>query len=210
MKKLIFLMGIAALSLVFLPGCDDDDTISPTESAEFHAFKDAMRDLWSDHVIWTRNVIINVMDGAPGTSEAVTRLLQNQEHIGNAIKPYYGDAAGESLETLLKEHINTAATLLTAAKAGDTPGFTVASTAWYANADEIAVFLHNANPDHFELAHMKTMMKEHLDLTIEEATARLQGNYALDVATFDEVYDQILEMADMLAEGIANQFPDKF
>jgi hypothetical protein len=57
---------------------------------------------------------------------------------------------------------------------------------------------------------MKTMMKDHLDLTLEEATARLQGNYPLDVATFDEVYDQIIEMADMLSEGIANQFPDKF
>ncbi len=57
---------------------------------------------------------------------------------------------------------------------------------------------------------MKTMMKSHLDLTLEEAVARLEGNYVADVVAFDEVHEQILEMADMLAEGIANQFPDKF
>jgi hypothetical protein len=110
MKKFIFLMSITAFSLLVFSGCDDDDSVSPTETTKYHEFNHAMRDLWTDHVVWTRNVIINVMDGAPGTSEAVARLLQNQEHIGNAIKPYYGDAAGESLETLLKEHINTAAT----------------------------------------------------------------------------------------------------
>jgi hypothetical protein len=57
---------------------------------------------------------------------------------------------------------------------------------------------------------MKTMMKGHLDLTLAEATARLSGNYAADVAAFDAAYAQMMEMADMLSEGIAKQFPDKF
>ena len=209
MKKLALMIGIAIISLMTLSRCDED-TLSPTETTKYQVFNDAMRKLWSDHVVWTRNVIINVMDGIPGTTEAVNRLLQNQVDIGNAIKPYYGDAAGEALTDLLTEHINTAATLLTAAKNGDTETFNTANIAWYANADEIAVFLNNANPDHFPLPHMKTMMKEHLDLTLDEAVARLEGNYPADIAAFDEVHEQILEMADMLAEGIANQFPDEF
>ena len=56
-----------------------------------------MHKLWTDHVVWTRNVILNIMDGLPGTDQAVNRLLQNQEDIGNAIKPVYGDAAGTEL-----------------------------------------------------------------------------------------------------------------
>lgn len=209
MNKLAFLFCFTALTLITLPGCDDDD-VAPLESAEFKTFNDDMRELWSDHVLWTRNVIINILDDAPGTTEAVNRLLQNQEDIGDAIKPYYGDAGGEGLTTLLREHITIAADLLTAANTGDTPALNAANAAWYVNADEIATYLNTANPDHFGLATWKAHMKEHLDLTLEEATARLNGNYVADVAAFDQIYEQALMMADMLAEGIANQFPDKF
>jgi hypothetical protein len=54
------------------------------------------------------------------------------------------------------------------------------------------------------------MMREHLDLTFAEAAARLGGNYAGDIAAYDEVHIQILDMADMLSDGIIAQFPDKF
>jgi hypothetical protein len=210
MNKLALLVSFTILSCIVIPGCDDDDPVSILESEKFHTFNDAMRELWSDHVLWTRNVITNIIDDLPGTTEAVNRLLQNQDDIGDAIKPYYGDANGEALTTLLREHITTAADLLTAAKNGDTNAFNTANAAWYANADEIAAFLNSANPEFFPLADMKAMMKEHLDLTLEEATARLEGNFAADVAAFDMIFDQIMEMADMLSEGIANQFPEKF
>lgn len=209
MKKLFLGMMFALVSLLTVTSCSDDSE-SPTESMEYHVFNAEMRELWSDHVVWTRNVIINVMDGAPGTTEAVNRLLKNQVDIGNAIKPYYGDAGGNGLTDLLTEHINTAATLLTAAKTGDTPTFNIALAAWYVNGDEIATFLNTANPDHFGLANWKAHMKSHLDLTLEEAVARLEGDYAADVIAYDKVFADIMMMADMLSEGIANQFPDKF
>src|SRR5215510_579205 len=61
----------------------------------------AMHKLWEDHVTWTRNVILNIIDDLPGTQQAVNRLLKNQDDIGNAIKPVYGDAAGNELTKLL-------------------------------------------------------------------------------------------------------------
>ncbi len=85
-----------------------------------------------------------------------------------------------------------------------------ASARWYANADEIATFLGSANPKNWPLAEMKKMMREHLDLTLAEATARLKGDWATDIATYDKVHDQILRMADMLSAGIIRQFPTKF
>ncbi|MGZ6372622.1 MAG: hypothetical protein ACXWL8_04425, partial [Candidatus Limnocylindria bacterium] len=60
------------------------------------------------------------------------------------------------------------------------------------------------------LAHMKAMMKSHLDLTLAEAVARLQGRYADDVAAYDRVHEEILEIADMLRYGIIAQFTAKF
>ncbi len=208
MKKASIFLALA-IALLTIPSCDDDE-VNVLESLQYQEFNHAMRDLWSDHVSWTRNVIINFVDDAPGKTEAVNRLLENQEDIGNAIKPYYGNAAGDTLTVLLKEHITLAADILTAAVNDNTPAFEAASAAWYVNADEIATFLSNANPENWELAHMKAMMKEHLDLTLEEATARLTGDYAADVAAYDKIFAQIMEMADMLSEGIATQFPDKF
>ena len=63
--------------------------------------------------------IISAAGDLPDKATATDRLLQNQVDIGNAIKPYYGDAAGDKLTALLKEHITTAAEVVTAAKAND-------------------------------------------------------------------------------------------
>ena len=169
----------------------------------------AMHKLWEDHIVWTRNVILNIMDDLPGTDQAVNRLLNNQDDIGNAVKPFYGDAGGKELTRLLKEHITTAADLLKAAKAGNNSAFDAANKKWFANADEISGFLSKANPN-WKLDDMKKMMNEHLTLTTNEAVARLKKDYAADVKAYDKVHDEILMMADMLTDGIIKQFPAKF
>jgi len=174
------------------------------------AFQQVVRKLWEDHVTWTRVYIIAALAGLPEGDTAAQRLLQNQADIGNAIKPFYGDEAGEQLTSLLKDHILTAADLLTAAKSGDTAKFEDANKHWYDNANQIAALLNSANPDHWPLADMQSMMKSHLDLTLEEATARLNEDWSGDVAAYDKVHDEILHMADMLSDGIIKQFPDKF
>jgi hypothetical protein len=174
------------------------------------SFRNDMRQLWEDHIVWTRLAIISLADGLPDQDATVARLLQNQADIGDAVKPFYGDGAGEQLTALLHEHITIAAELVLAAKAGDAAAVDDASARWYANADEIAALLNSANPDAWPLDHMQAMMGEHLDLTLAEAVARLSGDYAADVAAYDAIHGQILEMADMLSLGIINQFPKRF
>jgi hypothetical protein len=177
------------------------------------SFHDAMRKLWEDHITWTRLVIVSAAtlpDALPDLDPTVQRLLRNQDDIGDAIKPFYGDAAGGELSTLLREHITLAADLIFAAKAGDTAGVEEKSEAWYANANEIADFLAAANPKHWPAKEMRAMMREHLDLTLAEAVARLEGRYEDDIEIYDEVHVQILGMADMLSDGIIAQFPAKF
>jgi len=169
----------------------------------------AMHKLWEDHIVWTRNVILNIMDDLPGTDQAVNRLLQNQDDIGNAVKSFYGEAGGNELTRLLREHITIAADLLKAAKAGNNSAFVAANKKWIANADEIAGFLSKANPN-WKPEDMKKMMHDHLTLTTEEAVARLKKDYAADVKAYDKVHDEILMMADMLTDGIIKQFPAKF
>jgi len=174
------------------------------------AFHDEMRRLWDDHVTWTRLAIISLVGGTPDTDASVGRLLQNQTDIGDAIKPFYGVAAGEELTRLLREHILIAADIIPAAKAADQTALADAQARWTANADEIAAFLAAANPRSWKLDEMKTMLHEHLRLTTDEAVARLQGEWAADVAAYDEIHIQALGMADMLSNGIIQQFPSRF
>jgi hypothetical protein len=173
------------------------------------AFHDEMRRLWEDHVTWTRLAIISLTSGAPDTDATVGRLLENQVDIGDAIKPFYGDAAGRQLTALLQEHILIAADLIAAAKAGNQTAVAAAQARWAANADEIASFLATANPRSWQLDEMKEMLHEHLRLTTNEALARLQGDWAADVAAYDEIHLQALDMADMLSTGIIKQFPSR-
>lgn len=173
-------------------------------------FRGAMRRLWEDHIVWTRMYIVSAIAGLPDLDLTAQRLLRNQTDIGDAIKPFYGEEAGAQLTALLRGHILTAAELVGAAKAGDQPAAVAASERWYANADSIATFLTSANPRQWPAAPLKSMMKEHLDATLAEATARLQGRYAEDIAAYERVHEHILMLADALTEGIASQFPAKF
>lgn len=173
------------------------------------AFHDVMRALWEEHVTWTRLFIVNFVSDVPDLGATTTRLLQNQADIGDAIRPIYGEAAGDELTSLLRTHILTAAQILTAAKAGDAAGVASASDAWYANANDIADFLASANP-HWSDGDLRAMMKDHLDLTLAEAVAQLQGHYSTAVAKYDAVEVEIRQMADMLSDGIIAQFPATF
>ena len=81
---------------------------------------------------------------------------------------------------------------------------------WQANADDIGTFLGTANPDNWPAADMKAMMRQHLDLTTAEVVARLNKDWAGDIAAYDNVHLHILVLADELTNGIVAQFPDAF
>jgi hypothetical protein len=171
---------------------------------------DGMRKLWEDHITWTRLAIISLEGGTPDTDATVARLLKNQADIGNAVKPFYGNAAGNQLTQLLREHILIAADLIAAAKAGDNGKVAEAKARWLTNADQIAALLHSANPRYWPLGTLKAEMHMHLKLTTEEAVAHLQGRWNADVAAYDKVHRHILHMSDLLSDGLVKQFPGRF
>jgi hypothetical protein len=205
---LLFLVSLLLTSILF--------TLSPITivqakpKTDAQVFHDAMRKLWEDHITWTRLVIVSISNDLPDTNPTVQRLLQNQVDIGNAIKPFYGEEAGNQLTRLLTAHITIAAEILQAAKTGDTAAQNDAIARWYANADDIAVFFNHANPENWPLDEMKSMMKEHLDRTLQEAVTALNGDYPASISAYEQIHVQALQMADMLSNGIVRQFPGKF
>jgi hypothetical protein len=189
---------------------DASHEVGATISKKELALRQDMRKLWEDHITWTRLAVISLTTDAPDAQASVGRLLANQTDIGNAVKPFYGAAAGNQLTALLREHILIAADLIAVAKKGDQRGVASEQARWNANADQIATFLSKANPRYWKLGAMKAMMRSHLRLTTDEVVARLQKEWAADVRAYDRIHVQILHMADMLSVGLVKQFPARF
>ena len=171
--------------------------------------RQTMRKLWTDHTVWTRDYIVAAVDDRPDAPAAADRLMKNQEDIGNAVAAYYGQAAGQQITSLLKQHIAIAVDLIKAAKAGDQKAQTAANEKWQQNAGDIATFLSKANPN-WPKDVLVSMMKMHLTTTADEVVARLKHDWDGDVRAYDAVYNHILMMADALSDGIMKQFPEKF
>jgi len=180
----------------------------PTPAAV--SLKLALRKLWTEHVIWTHEYILAAISGSLDADHAAKRLLRNQDDIGDAIKPYYGDAAGDQLTGLLREHILIAADIVTAAKANDTTKLSDSQSRWQSNADQIADFLAAANPDSWPRHAMRVAMRAHLDQTLAEAGHELTGRYRASVRDYERVHHHILAMADTLSDGIVAAFPARF
>jgi hypothetical protein len=196
-----FLAVIIGLSIVASPIFAD---ISKTE-----LFREKMRELWTDHVVWTHEYIVSAVSDIPNVKLVADRLLRNQEDIGNALIPFYGNSAGQAVTKLLKEHILIAADLVTAAKAGNQKNVKQIDAKWHKNAQEIAAFLAKANPN-WPQKDLLDMLNHHLQLTSDSAVAQLKQQWAKDIGLYDQIREQILGMADALAGGIIKQFPKKF
>lgn len=177
-----------------------------TAEAELNNY---MRMLWEQHVFWTRLTILSMVFDLPDVDLVTNRLLQNPNDFASLLKPLYGDAVATKFANLFTSHLAIAGELVKAAKAGDNTQVADAEKRWYANADEIAAFLASINP-YWSQDNWKSMLHEHLALTKTEAVDMLTKNYSDGISTFDKIEQQALEMADVMTNGIVNQFPDLF
>ena len=95
--RIVTSLLIAGMALaVMAPASFASDKMSALD------FQNAMRKLWEDHITWTRLYIVSAAAGLPDQDQTAQRLLQNQTDIGNAIKPFYGEQAGDQLTALLR------------------------------------------------------------------------------------------------------------
>lgn len=220
MKKLIlnlvaFVFAALTLSTVALA----NETSPSQQMPEYNSsmiysqpaveLRNSMRKLWEDHITWTHVYIVSSLADLPDSGAIANRLLKNQEDIGNAIKPYYGNDAAMELTKLLKSHIIIATKVVSAAKSGKSNDLAIAQQVWKSNADQIASFLSGAN-ENWSHNELTKMLYGHLALNTDQVVARLKKDWAGDIASYDKGHSHILMFADMLSNGIIDQFPDKF
>lgn len=167
--------------------------------------KITMRKLWEDHAIWTRMFIVDLLSNFPSIDNTTNRLLKNQESIGNCMKPFFGDTAGDTLSSLLKDHITITIDLLNAIKMGDITRITTLETDAITNAENIATFFSTINPC-YSRDELIEMLDTNLILVKYQFIARMSGDYNADVMYFDMGLHHILMISDCLFKGIIERF----
>jgi len=205
----IFVKGVLGTALIGSLALAQEPMTPMAKKEGCCELRTAMRRLWEEHIAYTRNYIISAIAGLPDADSVAQRLLKNQDDIGAAIQPYYGDDAGKKLAALLREHILIAADVVKAAVAGKKDELAAQQKRWTGNGKDIAAFLSGANPN-WSRKSLEEMLQAHLDLTTGEVVGRLKKDWAADIKAYDDGHEHMLMFADMLAEGIKKQFPAMF
>ena len=175
------------------------------ESCKGKNLNNIFRNLWEQHIMWTRSFIISTVSNLGDLQPVTKRLLQNPADFASELRQFYGDDKAKRFAKLLTDHLLIAAKLVNDAKAGDKGAVEEDRRKWYQNADEITDFLASINPN-WSKQEWQNMLYSHLKMTESEATYRLTSQYASDVAIYDSIQNEALKMADYMVNGIKKQF----
>ncbi len=203
--------AILALTLVVPPLALAQTSGSSTAlTAKAVDLRLALRSLWADHIFWVRNVVLTTKlgdkDAAKAAEEAV---VENAKSIADAVVPFYGKSAGEHLFTLLAGHYGAIKESMNAAFAGNESGMNAAMSKMEKNADEIATFLSSANPN-WPKAAILSALAAHAAFHMAQIKAIQARDFAGEAKNWDPMKTQVYQIADVLAQGIVKQFPQKF
>lgn len=163
------------------------------------------RILWEQHDIWTRETINGIVFDLPNLEFVIARLLRNPVDMGRLFGLFYGNKVEKKIIELFTAHLTIAAELVVAAKAEDNRAVEDARRRWYRNARDIARFLDRINP-FWTFEEWIEHLNRHLKLVEQEAVLLLTGRYEKNIAIYDVIERQSLEMADLMSSGIIKQF----
>ncbi|HKT43041.1 MAG TPA: hypothetical protein VJQ86_11910 [Rhodanobacteraceae bacterium] len=170
----------------------------------------ALRSLWHGHLVATRDYALAVHAGdKAGEKKAADAVVANAKQISDAVAGFYGKDAGAGLLKLLAGHWGGVKALTDATKAGSKAGEQKAMDDLASNATAIAKFLAGANPNWTEGTLQGALMmhvNDHKTQIDEMMSNAPEAEQAKSWAGMQQHMDMI---ADVLASGIAKQFPNK-
>jgi hypothetical protein len=170
----------------------------------------ALRDLWTGHIFWVRNVALETLaHDKRGASAAEQEVVANAKQIAASIQPFYGQAASDKLFTLLAGHYGAVKQYLIATSKGSKSGQDSAYKALAANVDEIAGFLSSANP-YLPKETLQSLLLAHGGHHIKQIQELKDKDYSQEARTWEAMKQHMNVIADALGGALAKQFPDRF
>jgi hypothetical protein len=170
----------------------------------------AFRDLWVDHIFWVRSVSLAVVDGNDAAMDAADeRVIANAQSIAASIEPFYGESAKGVFFNLLGDHYRSVKTYLAATMSSNVSLQATATQTIISNAEEIAVFLSEANP-YLPKDEFRGLLLAHGGHHIEQIQELAAHNFVAEAKTWESMKIHVYQIADAIADALRKQFPNHF
>ncbi|MBF0518328.1 MAG: hypothetical protein HQK92_01240 [Nitrospirae bacterium] len=170
----------------------------------------ALRDLYSGHIFWVRNVVFATKYGNKAAAKvAEEQVVQNAKAIGESITPYYGKDASEKLFKLFAGHYGAVKDYMNATFAGKKGAQKAAVDKLTKNADELATFLSSANPN-WPKDTLFSALVAHGGHHIAQIDDLSKKDFDSEAKIWETMKEHMYVISDLLADGILKQFPEKF
>lgn len=164
-----------------------------------------MRQAWTQHAFWTMIYMNSLYHSLDDLEDVQARLMQTPEDIAAVFDKFYSQSMVNQLTQLLVEHIQIGRELMAAVRDNDNQRADQLDSQWNQNAERIARLLSNANSE-YNYDEILQMLLRHLDMLKRQMMASLSGEYGEAIRLFDENENQLMELADVLTEGLLEQF----
>jgi hypothetical protein len=201
----LFLFSIQAFAITAPLRLPENTKTFPTVSQ----FRANLRQLFSEHINYARSYIISELADLDDKETVAHRLFQNQDEIGNAFKPMYGEEAGNKLASLLRDHILLESKAVKAAKLNDKRNKAEVSRDLSVNAEDIASWFSDANP-RYAKGELIVMLENHIKLLNQIVMARINKDWARELQMHDIALNHMLIFSDKIFMTTVKQFPQRF
>jgi hypothetical protein len=163
----------------------------------------SVRSLWRDMVTWGRAYMVSRFAGLSSSDVEFNRLYQIPQEFGNIMQVIFGYDNAQKFVQYISQQIVLIRSMVEAQMAGDVNLANQLIRQLYSLADERASFMTSINP-FWDLTDTRNLIYNFLQLTIEEITAFLSGDYQRDIDIYDRLLHHTDNMGDYLTQGIIN------
>ena len=192
---------------VYPPAMIRTSTVKTAVSASEIKLRSSLRNLFTQCLNKQRSLTVKILTGAQDSQTAQDKLTASVNKIGDVFKAYYGDSTGSQITALFAQYIQAAADYANAVnKGGDKAGII---SGMHGKAGDIANLFNSFNTS-WSKSGLSDALNRYCALSVKEIDMEHISLGKPDEKIFMATFRQSAEIGEILAEGIANQFPDKF
>lgn len=204
-------VALLVFTVLGLGGCaHEGSSVSDPHPVTVADLQAVLRDEWSRHLFWTRNVVLdNAKNDLRSRGFAEKSVATNMKEIARTLRPFYGESVSDQLYTLLAKHYGAVKAYSDAKVAGHTRQQDESVAQLTSNTDEIAAFLGRVNP-HLSQDTVRDLFATLVNHHVTQINKFQDKDYSGEEETWPAMEHHVYVIADTLTNAIAKQFPTKF
>lgn len=170
----------------------------------------ALGRLLGEHALTAAFAMQKSIDGASDFDQAAAALNENAEDLAAAVASVYGETSGTAFRTVWTSRTRYILDYAKTAASKDASARAIAAGNLEKAQAELAQFFADANPQHGSKPELLNGLTAQTGQMTMAADHDVLGEYAAAYDNMETAYAQMLLMADLLAQGISDQYPDRF